>query len=335
VTGRTNCGRKTRQRGFSLIELMIALVVGLLVVAAAGTIFVTNSQTFRATQSLSRVQENARAAFELMARDLREAGGNPCNSSLLATNVLRQPLDAFWTDWDSGIRGYGTAAGFANPATQAFGTANGNRKSGTQALEIKLAVATGAHVTTQMSGKSSALTVDNTTGLAANDVAMVCDFELASIFQATGVGATSLQHASGSNCTDGFTDKSPCTGGPPSAGAWHRYSNDAMIAIPQAQRWYIGIKPGGTSLFRTTIRSNNGVLTGDTQEIVENVDTLGLSYLMTGGADYVDAGSVTDWKKVVAVRITIQMAGEDRVGVNGETITRTLSHVVTVRNHTL
>ncbi|WP_156968866.1 PilW family protein, partial [Arenimonas metalli] len=34
-------------RGFSLIELMIAMIIGLLVIAAAGGIFVSNKRTYR------------------------------------------------------------------------------------------------------------------------------------------------------------------------------------------------------------------------------------------------------------------------------------------------
>ena len=51
---RMNMQRK-HDRGFSLVELMIALLLGTLVVAAAGGIFIANRQTFRSTDSLGRV----------------------------------------------------------------------------------------------------------------------------------------------------------------------------------------------------------------------------------------------------------------------------------------
>ena len=44
--------------GFSLVELMISLVLGLLVTAAAVGIFLSNQRTFRATESLARIQED-------------------------------------------------------------------------------------------------------------------------------------------------------------------------------------------------------------------------------------------------------------------------------------
>src|SRR3546814_13863371 len=74
--------------GFSLVELMVAMVLGLLVSGSAIGIFISNRQANRATDSLSRIQENARTAFELMARDVREAGGNPCGRNLLVTSVI-------------------------------------------------------------------------------------------------------------------------------------------------------------------------------------------------------------------------------------------------------
>ena len=67
-------GRSARNavRGLTLVELMIAMMLGLLVVGSATAIFISNRQTYRATEGLGRVQENGRMAFELMARDLRD-----------------------------------------------------------------------------------------------------------------------------------------------------------------------------------------------------------------------------------------------------------------------
>src|SRR5690554_122832 len=95
-----------RMRGFTLVELMVALAIGLIVSSAALTLFVTSRQTYLATESLGRVQENARMAFELMARDVREAAGNACGRNLTQVNVLENPSNAWYTDWAGGVRGY-------------------------------------------------------------------------------------------------------------------------------------------------------------------------------------------------------------------------------------
>lgn len=65
--------------GFSLIELMVALVLGLLVAGAALAILQSNQATYRSNEGLNRIQENARIAFELMSRDIRAAGGSACS----------------------------------------------------------------------------------------------------------------------------------------------------------------------------------------------------------------------------------------------------------------
>ena len=68
------------QSGFGLVEMMVALVLGLLVVGAAFAIFQSNQRTFSSNQGLNRIQEGARAAFEMMGNDLRAAGGSACSN---------------------------------------------------------------------------------------------------------------------------------------------------------------------------------------------------------------------------------------------------------------
>src|SRR3546814_391989 len=61
---------KAAQRGFTLIELMVAMVLGLLVVAAAGSLFMSSRKVYGTTASINRIQENQRIAFEMLARDV-------------------------------------------------------------------------------------------------------------------------------------------------------------------------------------------------------------------------------------------------------------------------
>lgn len=78
---------KAAQAGFGLIELMIAMVLGLLVLGAAIAIFQSNQRSFQTNEGVNRIQESARVAFELMARDIRAAGGSACsNGSVVETS---------------------------------------------------------------------------------------------------------------------------------------------------------------------------------------------------------------------------------------------------------
>jgi prepilin-type N-terminal cleavage/methylation domain-containing protein len=54
-------GRR-RSAGFTLVELMVALVLGLIVTGAALAMFLTNQRVYNTTESLGRVQENVRTA---------------------------------------------------------------------------------------------------------------------------------------------------------------------------------------------------------------------------------------------------------------------------------
>lgn len=69
-----------RHAGFGLIELMIAMVLGLLVLGAAIAVFQSNQRTFSANEGQNRIQEGARVAYELMSKDIRAAGGSACSS---------------------------------------------------------------------------------------------------------------------------------------------------------------------------------------------------------------------------------------------------------------
>lgn len=63
-----------RQRGLTLIEIMIALAIGSILVAAAGKILISSKRNVEAQLSLQHIQESARYALDLIGRDLRRAG---------------------------------------------------------------------------------------------------------------------------------------------------------------------------------------------------------------------------------------------------------------------
>jgi prepilin-type N-terminal cleavage/methylation domain-containing protein len=67
------------QRGVTLIELMVALVLALLIIAAVGYVYLQGSQGFRVQDSQSRMQEDARFIIDTVGRDVRVAGAFGCN----------------------------------------------------------------------------------------------------------------------------------------------------------------------------------------------------------------------------------------------------------------
>ncbi len=357
--------RVRRARGFSLVELMVALAVGLIVTGAAITVFLSTSRTYDATESLGRVQENLRVAFELMARDIREAGGNPCERGLPVYNVLNNPQNRWYTDAATGIRGYeGTQAFVGEP----FGTGVGQRIAGTDAIEIKSAgpgMSIVSHVPTSAQFKLG--TADH--GLSPGDIALACDFGEVAVFQVTnaqpGINVTVVHNpgtGSPGNCSKGLGYSAPpnCDGANGNQYAFGCYMGKfsgggcdgdedgtknepedlwpAIVSRLRMERWYIGANAqGGKSLYQSSVRNDGGELKVDNNEIVDGVENMSLKYLLVGATGYVDATAVSaaDWAsdKVVAVAIDIVLTGAGTPGADGKDIQRHLKMITTIRNH--
>lgn len=69
----------TRQHGFSLVELMLALALGLVVVTGIVQLFVGNSRTYETLTAQARLQENGRFALEFLTQAARSAGYFGCS----------------------------------------------------------------------------------------------------------------------------------------------------------------------------------------------------------------------------------------------------------------
>lgn len=66
--------RNNQQRGFSLIELMIAMVIGLFLLLGVIQVFVGSRMTYQVHEGIGRIQENGRFAIEILSRQVRKAG---------------------------------------------------------------------------------------------------------------------------------------------------------------------------------------------------------------------------------------------------------------------
>ncbi len=66
------------QAGFGLLELMLALAIGLMLLAAASQLFISAHQTWRLQSTAVRMQDEARLALLRMAQDIRMAGMFGC-----------------------------------------------------------------------------------------------------------------------------------------------------------------------------------------------------------------------------------------------------------------
>ncbi len=69
-------GMPRHEAGFSLVELMIAITLGLIVLLAVGSIYIGSRQTYRVQEDNARLQEAGRYALEMLGRSIRQAGAN-------------------------------------------------------------------------------------------------------------------------------------------------------------------------------------------------------------------------------------------------------------------
>ena len=67
-----------RQRGMTLVELMVAMLIGVFLMAGLIGLFVNSKQNYRLQENMSRSQENARFAMHFLNRDIRMADFRAC-----------------------------------------------------------------------------------------------------------------------------------------------------------------------------------------------------------------------------------------------------------------
>ncbi|PZO16178.1 MAG: pilus assembly protein PilW [Burkholderiales bacterium] len=339
--------RNCRQAGFSLIELMVALVLGLVVIGGVINIFLTNQQSSRSNEDLGRLQESARLSFELMAREVRQSGGNLCGAQVTANVLNINAGNDWWANWDGGtLRGY--APTVEATGIVAIGAGVGQRTNNSDALKVLSGgMFNGVPITSHDAATGVVTLATTNHGFAADNYVVICDGESAAIAQATavsnagvgtithGVGgaaaATSTTPARPGNCAIGINFPAPCA--TPNS---RNFAAGGYVTRYSANTWFVGNNArGGTSLFR--IGPDDLVPV----EVAEGVINMTIEYLTTNGTvlanDWVDATTITNWtptaaNQVVAVRLQLDLQSLNRTGTDQAPLRRQLIHVVNLRN---
>ena len=278
----------TIQAGVGLVEIMIALVIGLILIAGASKIFLDGKQTYRLQDAQSRLQENARFALELLTNDIRMAGFSGCaNLSSITPNVIASaPIiaptaataasgnDAASSSWNPALSG--TLSGLSSPPLAA-----------TDVITVQFSQGCGAHLTGNMASVNANIQImsPNSCGINAGQALMISDCVAADVFRATTGGAT-IAHANLSK----------------------PYQQDAELFTFASRTYYIANGAGGQpSLWRL----DNTAATGGNNpiELVEGVENIQILYGEDTDGDripnqYVTVNSVSP-ANVVAVRASL------------------------------
>ena len=324
--------RRIRLQGFSIVELMVAMVIGLVVLLGVMGVMSANRQNYRVTEALSEMQENARLGVELMARDMRQAGNYGCAQSLDNPTTEATLGTGWWQTWNPVV---GFDGETATPAV-AFGSGAGARIDDTHAIQLQ-GVEDGWPILNLVpvntgTGPSSITTLAGDKALAANDVVLLCNTS-----GPPNPHITVLQNTPGA----GTTLTVPAL--------TRAYQVNGQVARYTATTWYIGDnnrpEDGGRSLYR--VRYIQGSAAAPTnasrlvvEEILPGVTDMQFRYLQTGSDDFLTADEVgaAGWPTVVGVEITLSMTSTaanvaDSSGTNAEKrIERAFVSVVALRN---
>ncbi len=274
------------QRGVSLIELMVSMVLALVISSALVTMYLSSRATSRLEEGMARVQEGGRFGMEFLGVDIRMAGYGGCKSDMDEGNVTFGqgnsvgctgdvcnigPPEA-WANFDpDGLRAFRyTGGGTSNnltdwtPALPADYFANGEVEPETDVIIIQRASDLTAFLNDDNPDNANIHVFSSgrlANEIVAGDILMVSDCQHADVFSATNVsegGAkTTIAHSQGAeNITNRLT---------------HDYSDDAQLFLLLSRAYFIGEGASGEpALFRKEVR--RGAL--ETQELVEGVESM-------------------------------------------------------------
>jgi type IV pilus assembly protein PilW len=332
------CAVRSRESGFTLIELMIAMMLSLFLLGAITYVVVNSNKNYNTTDSLSRLQENARFATEFIARDLRRAGYLGCANDVAEVH----------STLNSTAYGGGGAGLAINPLEGVESLASGSTWvpsgetvsfsntpiTGSDAIAARyLDLSNPITIQQDMPVESATLFVNPGHGLKAGDIIAVSDCDGADIMQLTNVnaaGASSagkdgLVHNQGNAKDASGNDIEPGNSG---AALSKKYLVGATVLKFGSFSYYVGTNSNGRrALFRQT--------TSGTEELVEGVENMQILYGEVTGTDrspttYKTASSVGNWQNVVSIRVgllysTVANTADGQYGVEKDTGTYTLN----------
>ncbi len=288
------------QRGMTLLELMIAMTIGLFLVGGVLVVYTASSQSYRLSEATSRLQESARFAFEMIASDVRSAGHMGCfkgTPNVVATgfSVNPTPNPVLATGFSATMPITGTEASRPDwvPSTSYIAntdTVTLRKASGSESVRLTYTMGSkGGNIPIGSNpyswGISRLLVVSDCIG---------ADFFLSSA--APSGTPLAIPHASTANS---------------SANLSRDYGPDAQVMAYAQNTYYIRTGTAGQPALYKQPWTGNTI--GDAEEVVEGVENMQIEYGVDTNLDgtvdaYQTATAVgTNWANVLSVRISLLM----------------------------
>jgi len=310
-----------RALGFTLVELLVAMLLGVLLLFGVTQIFSSSREGARLQTAMASVQDGGRIAVELLSRDIRNADFSGC---------LRNK-----TSLINGLTGYAPGSEFeyynlnaVDGAKAVAGTKVGTKdvKVDTDTLQIVAAVPVCdgvVNVGFDQADRGDPLTLSAACPTEINDgtVLLVSNCLAGEIFMKTGGIGNSIEH--GTAAFDGVSNGSEDFD--------ELYGTDATIMRPVVYTYFVA--QGQNSLDALFRREDD-----TSYEIVPNVEDFQIEFGVDSDGDkgaetFVAAGSVADPEQIVAVRTTISVRSTELV--NGNPIVRSYTSTTSIRNRTV
>ena len=321
--------------GFSLVELLIAMVIGLFLVGAATAVFVAQAAISKTTVSQAQIQNAANALAALVGPIIRGAGFTGCSNLGEVISTLNTSVPASGPALLNAIAGGSAAmvAGFeANglggngtvtlPQINAANAPNSSSGDWTPALESTIAgktqrdsdvlIVLGAvpgfsplAVTSTSTTSDTTLSVKDTSKsvFAASQYAAVTDCAKTTIFQITSFDTTHVSHAAGTGALANTSDYLPVPYGPA-----------AQLVGLQLTALFVAHGDGDQSvLMRSTYQNGQW----NDVPLVPGIDNMQILYGIGDGTsitNYLSADAVNDWTKVNAIRLGFLIEGDKGTG---------------------
>ncbi len=289
-----------KQRGFSLVELMIGLTIGLFILLGVVLVYVSSARTSVTTEALSRVQESGRFGIFFLARDIRSSGFK--GTCQFGVNNLLDETDSAYDDilfdLDDPIRGWDDTAGEVAVRIPSYLTGD---------VLILKSAATMSGVTASGNTPAHAgnINLNTASGIEKGQIVFVGNSQGCDVFQNTSSETANNLNRAGGSVSPGNKFFNANTNLFSQA-----YDDSMQIFLYESIIYYIGNGLDGQPALRR-IRFNTGV--GIDEELVSGIEDMQLLYGEDRDGDnnadrYVPAGIVMDWEDVVAVQVNLLAA---------------------------